>query len=497
MKEPVWELNIRPLFRALDRRHMRFRLDLWKYDDVVRLAKRILQRIGRDADMPPVDHGGPWPVEWVTLFQRWMTATPPFARLELARGDYAAVRKSATPDTVTITANVVRPSLKSWIWFEEDVDVDKPFSYVLYLARDRSDTPQDVPSTVEEVIPIPRGVASITMRDSEGLKTVAISESLQEPVARKGRIAELMDAEVHDTDWIKKALQAAIELELATIPPYLCTLWSIDGGGTAAGLIRDIVRDEMGHMGLMCNLLRGLGESPKIVAPKYPGQLPGGVRPELNVYLSGLTRDSLHDVLMEIEKPEKPLAFVEETFTSIGKFYEAISDALVKESPTISTTGQMTEDRVGVEALPDITKAADAIRKIRGQGEGTTVSAKFNGTLAHYYKFGEIYHGHKLVDGPPPTFTGAEVPFPKTFPMAKVPYGGWPNRDPDGKGTLKAFNDLYSSVLKNLELAWGAGGATSLGAAVDAMGDMKDLAKTLMQIPRGTCDGNYGPDFIV
>jgi hypothetical protein len=318
-------------------------------------------------------------------------------------------------------------------------------------------------------------------------------------------IKELMEPEVvHDTAWIKEGAQAAIELELSTIPPYLCALWSIDGaGGKAARLIKQIVFNEMGHMGLMCNLLVGLGGLPKIVsgALKYPGQLPGGVRPGLTVYLSGLTRDFLHDVLMEIERPETPLALlvVTETFPSIGKFYQAISEALVKEGPSISTTGQLAEGRVGVSVLETTADAVNAIDVIRGQGEGTSTTALFNGAPAHYYKFGEIYHGREIVENPTGTFTftGAEVPFPKTFPMARVPAGGWPNRDPDGKGTLKAFNDLYASLLHNLENAWGAGGSASLDDAVNDMGGLKDFARTLMQTPRTTCEGNYGPDFII
>ncbi|HEV2853455.1 MAG TPA: ferritin-like protein [Thermoanaerobaculia bacterium] len=322
--------------------------------------------------------------------------------------------------------------------------------------------------------------------------------------ARSMKIIELMQMPTHDMAWIREAVQAAIELELSTIPPYLCALWSIDESGTEAEeLIRRIVQDEMGHMGLMCNLLKGLGEPPKIVtvAPRYPGPLPGGVRPELIVYLSGLNRDFLHDVLMEIEKPEEPLALLalDEAFPSIGKFYQALSDALVSEQPTLSTTGQLKKTSIGVDLLANIDDAVKAIDHIKGQGEGTTTSAIFDGELAHYYKFGEIYHGRKLVESPPGTFnfTGAEVPFPKTLPMAKAPAGGWPNRDPDGKGTLKAFNDLYASVLQKLESAWAAGGAADLSKAVGLMLQMADPARELMKVPRETCDGNYGPDFIV
>jgi len=327
--------------------------------------------------------------------------------------------------------------------------------------------------------------------------------SEQKQYSRSTAIVELMQEEVHDTAWICKAAQAAIELEFSTIPPYLCALWSIESSGKARTLIRSVVLAEMAHMGLMCNLLKGLGGSPQIVsaAPRYPGPLPGGVRPGLTVYLSGLTRDFLHDVMMEIEKPEKPLALLslEETFPSIGKFYAAISDALTTQKPAISTTGQLSNFDVGVNVLATLKDATDAIERIRGEGEGTTTSAIFNGDLAHYYEFGEIYHGRELVENPPGTFTftGNELPFPTRLPMAKVPAGGWPNRDPGGKGTLKEFNDLYASLLSDLERAWSGGGDTSLDAAVATMTQMGSVARDLMKIPRETCEGNYGPDFVI
>jgi hypothetical protein len=72
------------------------------------------------------------------------------------------------------------------------------------------------------------------------------------------RIVELMavPAAAHDIDWLKATLQSAIELEFATIPPYLCAYWSIKSGiNPAALLIRTIAFEEMLHFGLACNLL--------------------------------------------------------------------------------------------------------------------------------------------------------------------------------------------------------------------------------------------------
>jgi hypothetical protein len=317
------------------------------------------------------------------------------------------------------------------------------------------------------------------------------------------KIVNLMERTTHDVAWIKEAAQAAIDLELSTIPPYLCALWSIEDTGTAFTTVRAVVRDEMGHLGLMCNLLKGLGVAPKIVSavPKYPGPLPGGVRPDLTVYLSGMTKDFVEKVMMGIEKPEIPIPVtlkLAETFPSIGKFYEAIANALSAQKPPLSAAGQLSS-AFGVHPLTTIDEALKAIDHIRGQGEGTTTTATFEGQLAHFYRFEEIFIGKKLVETAPGklTKTNIDVPFPRTLPMGKVPFGGWPNRDPDGKGTLLAFNNLYRSVLQDLEAAWDTGGASALGHAIATMTSMEDPAKTLMNVKQGTGTENYGPDFLI
>jgi len=110
----------------------------------------------------------------------------------------------------------------------------------------------------------------------------------------------------HDVVWLKESLQAAIELEHATLPPYLCGLWSIKAGyGEAYDLINSIIMEEMLHMGLACNMLTTIGGAPQINAPgfvpTYPGPLPGGVRPQLTVRLQGLTREYINQVYMQIE----------------------------------------------------------------------------------------------------------------------------------------------------------------------------------------------------
>ncbi|MGH3440157.1 MAG: ferritin-like domain-containing protein, partial [Sciscionella sp.] len=84
------------------------------------------------------------------------------------------------------------------------------------------------------------------------------------------KILELMQLppDDHDLAWLQQALQAAVELEMATIPPYLCAMWSVkDLDSPVFSLIRNIVLEEMSHLGLACNMLTSIGGTPAINTP--------------------------------------------------------------------------------------------------------------------------------------------------------------------------------------------------------------------------------------
>ena len=70
-------------------------------------------------------------------------------------------------------------------------------------------------------------------------------------------IVELMHpGATRDLSWLHEALQAAVELEFFTLPPYLTAMWSImDQQHAAATTIRAVVEEEMTHMALAANLL--------------------------------------------------------------------------------------------------------------------------------------------------------------------------------------------------------------------------------------------------
>ncbi|MET7287103.1 ferritin-like protein [Streptomyces sp. NPDC005573] len=305
-------------------------------------------------------------------------------------------------------------------------------------------------------------------------------------------------------DWLRSALQTAVEIEFSTIPPYLCGWWSIKNRKCdAARLIRRIVSDEMYHLGIVCNLLVGLGGRPRIreTAPVYPGPLPGGVHPGLNVYLSGLTEELVRDVMMAIEAPAAPLTDRAPDPHSIGHFYDELLKAFKTVAPGLSTDRQLRE-RIGEDTLGSVRTLEDverAIEIIKDQGEGTSVSPADgvgDGHLAHYYAFAEIHHGRRLrQEGGTWQFTGAPVPFPDTRPMSRVPAGGWDRPPAAAARLLDEFDSTYSAMLEALDMAWADGDPRSLRTAVRQMRGLESPAVALMETPVAGTPKTYGPQF--
>lgn len=305
-------------------------------------------------------------------------------------------------------------------------------------------------------------------------------------------------------DWLQEALQIAVAVEFSTIPPYLCGWWSIgDRKSEAAQLIRRVVLDEMYHLGVVCNLLVAVGGRPdiKAAAPVYPGPLPGGVHPGLTVYLSGLTKPFVRDVMMAIEAPAAPLTDSGDDSLSIGLFYEELLKTFRSAAPELSTARQL-QQRVGVDDLTPVKTLDDvehAIDIIREQGEGSSGSpadAPGDDHVAHYYAFAEIYHGRQLreeEDGW--QYTGPVVPFPDSRPMARVPAGGWDSPPDEAQRLISAFDSAYAGVLESLDAAWADGGASSLTAAVRGMGRLESPAVELMEMQIPGSQETYGPQF--
>ena len=108
---------------------------------------------------------------------------------------------------------------------------------------------------------------------------------------------------------LRRDLQTALELEHATIPPYLTALASIKNSFNREihKVIRSIVIEEMMHLTLVANILNAVGGKPLLYSkdflPHYPSRLPGGLQPDLIIPIEKLSLGLIRNIFMKIEQP--------------------------------------------------------------------------------------------------------------------------------------------------------------------------------------------------
>jgi rubrerythrin len=145
-------------------------------------------------------------------------------------------------------------------------------------------------------------------------------------------------------------LQLTLQLEHATIPPYLTAAYSLKGiyNRSISELILRIAKEEMLHMTVIANIMNAIGVSPKLndpeFIPAYPAPLPLLDTDGWQVGLKSFSKDIdaskalIKDTFMRIEAPEDPLMFPDlddgaflasavslgEAPRTIGALYESI-----------------------------------------------------------------------------------------------------------------------------------------------------------------------------
>ena len=143
----------------------------------------------------------------------------------------------------------------------------------------------------------------------------------------------------------------------------------------------------------------------------------------------------------------------------------------------------------------------EAINLINLQGEGSNLTPEeAPGDPAHYYRFGEIFHGKSLIkdENGKWSFTGPDVPLPDVWDMADIPEGGYQQAnvpDPAVWDLISRFDQTYSEMLRKIQDAWTHGDPAVLGEAVSAMLDLGQFGRQLIQKPKPDGSGNYGPCF--
>ncbi|MFG1945402.1 ferritin-like protein [Nonomuraea sp. NPDC048826] len=292
-------------------------------------------------------------------------------------------------------------------------------------------------------------------------------------------IREYVEARILSPDDLKGALQLAMRLEFATIPPYLCAEWSVrsDPDRTAA-VLRRIVVQEMYHFALAGNLLTAVGGTPSVAhadfLPVYPAdELPGGIPQQLPVDLRPLVKDQIA-VFMQIEYPDfPPVARMEAPPATIGAFYDAIIETFRTSDPEIDPDA-LAVDVPHASPIRTVADAIETIERIKSEGEGVPGSpASPTGgatSHAHYYLFKELYVQKRLIKvGDAWEYSGAPIRLPEVHPFEPS------TAEPD---LSLEFRRTLTELMVNLESCW-----TTPGAAPDvsAMFGLKATGQDLIR----------------
>ena len=330
-------------------------------------------------------------------------------------------------------------------------------------------------------------------------------------------------------------LHVAMQLEHATIPPYLTALYSMHPATNADAyqVIRVVAVEEMLHLTLAANLLNAVGGTPNLLAadfvPVYPTHLPDGEE-DFEVGTRAFSRDTIEGFL-RIERPAEaeehrfvsrdrsdrallPGVDAHEDdlhFFSIGEFYAEIGEGLVRLYDELGE-GLFSGDparQVGPEyyysgggAIVEVTDAASAaaaMELISEQGEGLGGGIfDDEGELAHYYRFQQLLLGRYYQPGDAagsPTGPTLDVDWDAAYPVL-------PDADLShyaGTGELEqavtAFSAAYGAFLARLTEAFGGRPDLLLPAVAD-MFRIKELAARIIRNPMpGRAGVNAAPVF--
>ncbi|HYI47621.1 MAG TPA: ferritin-like protein [Allosphingosinicella sp.] len=317
----------------------------------------------------------------------------------------------------------------------------------------------------------------------------------------------------------RSMLETAIGLEFGTLPPYLYAMFSIPPGKNvaAANLIKSVLMQEMIHMCLACNIMNALGGTVKLVPPKYPGPLPGDIGPigkdALVIHLYRLSKEGMKQG-MDIEQPEtipnfpvlKAAPGVPATGT-IGQFYQRLDDFLATLPPGVWKKGrnQITDNQFftgQLFAVNDYADAHRAIEEIVSEGEGAKDEPlDFQQELAHYYRFGEVYHDRVLTKiAKPPGYQWGPaklgVIWKDVFPA--IPDPGTHDFSKDSaaaRAAQAACNAAYTRMVDALQQAV-TGTKGALGNAVRAMFDLRLATQVALRTPLADGVSVAGPAFL-
>jgi hypothetical protein len=338
---------------------------------------------------------------------------------------------------------------------------------------------------------------------------------------------EITTSTITTLESLREHMQGALELEHATLPPYLFALYSIhpDSNVESVEIVRSVFIEEMLHLALAANVLNAIGGSPTLnepgFVPVYPAYLPHSDGAFL-VPLASFAPETV-EVFLKVERPGERHAESEaDGFQTIGQFYRAIEDGLKMLCATLGDaavfsgdpTRQITPEMLGfvgerrVVAVHNLKTALEAIDEIEEQGEGLKHRQVWDGDrdmfhpereeVAHYFRFSEILQGRSYVRGDSPRSgpSGAEfvVDWNAVYPVRPNPkMSDFPEGSPV-RDKMIEFNTKYCDMLATLHQTFN-GEPECLSPAISEMFELRSIASELVTMPTGDGVTTAGPTF--
>ncbi|MGJ6966769.1 ferritin-like domain-containing protein [Streptosporangium sp. G11] len=326
--------------------------------------------------------------------------------------------------------------------------------------------------------------------------------------------AAASSARIDTLDSLREHLQWAIELEHATLPPYLCALYSLDPERSpeAVEVVGSVFVEEMLHLVLAANLLNAVGGRPRLdtpeLLPPHPRPLPHGDR-SLELSLLPFGAEAL-EMFLRLERPAPPGAAAEgDDYETIGQFYAAIEQGLrhlcdrFGERAVFSgdparqvSAGHFRHTAGRLVAVDGLDSALAALQEIVEQGEGTSRGEVWDGDqdvfyperdeVGHYYRFQELKAGRRYRRGDTPqsgpTGETISVDWAGVRPMRHNPRLADHAPGSAIRTAQEEFNHTYRDLLQLLQDAFN-GNPKLLADATRAMYALKAQAQALMRTP--------------